>query len=283
MRVSWAALNGALLLGAGTLSGCVAAAVPLVTGGLVATKAASESSGTRRTKTRRARPVRAAAPVSVQRPAAPLAPAEPSTMRPGITYAGTLPSPSAGLTPGGGTGASRPAADAGWTKVGRYVAGLPSTQTNSVLLLRGSTSETPAWSPCAGKPRAVLARLETAATQEDGKWHFTREPQQWLEALQTLEIPVIFTSPAPASMRPEVEGTFRAAGLAKLLDLGGLRLGLQPSAMPAERAAIATRFCIIAVAGQDAADFPNALLPETSPPVLAATWGAGWFRIPAAT
>ncbi|WP_294353120.1 hypothetical protein [uncultured Sphingomonas sp.] len=165
-----------------------------------------------------------------------------------------------------------------WTDVGRYVAGLPGSLDDSALLARGSTSEAPAWVPCTG-PRAVLVRLETAMTQDGGRWRFDREAQQWLDAFQTLEVPVVFTSPAPTTARSDIEAAFRNAGLAKLLDLGEVRLGLTAGAMPAERATIAAQRCIAAVVGRDASDFPNGLLPDTSPPALRSRWGAGWFLI----
>ena len=51
--------------------------------------------------------------------------------------------------------------------------------------------------------------------------------------------------------------------------------------MPAERASIATKLCVIAIVGRDANYFPNAMLPQTSPPALMDKWGAGWFRVSA--
>lgn len=242
-------------------------------GGSASTK---EGSGKDRGKRRSRAAAAPAAPVALS--SAPPLPADPREIRPGITYTGALPPPYAAP-------ATEPAParqqGASWTDVGRYVAGLPAAQTDSALLARGSNSDAPSWAPCAGKPRAVLARLETAATQKGESWRFDTQAQQWLEALQTLEVPVVFTSPAPASARAAIEGAFRTAGLAKLLDLGDLRLGLTPPAMPAERAGIAAKKCVVAVVGREASDFPNALTPEASPPALAGKWSAGWFRIAA--
>ncbi|NTS66768.1 hypothetical protein HRV97_16625 [Sphingomonas sp. HHU CXW] len=171
-----------------------------------------------------------------------------------------------------------PTQRARWTDVGRYVASLPGSLDDSLLLARGSTSEAPAWVPCTGT-RAVLVRLETAMTQDGGRWRFDSEAQQWLDAFQTLEVPMVFTSPAPTTALSDIEAAFRNAGLTKLLGLGEVRLGLTAGAMPVERAAIAGQRCIVAVVGRDASDFPNGLLPDTSPPALRSKWGAGWFLV----
>lgn len=300
------ALLGLIMTG---LSGCVAvAAIPAVAGGVAAKKAgdyaartrarkqasgeqqarvlptsksASSRSGAVRITTATALPPPdsarspAAQPPVAPAPAAPL-PTDLDTMRPGVAYTGALPSPFA--TPTAATATPATTQRARWTDVGRYVASLPGSLGDSALLARGSTSEAPAWVPCTG-PRAVLVRLETAMTQDGGRWRFGREAQQWLDAFQTLEIPVVFTSPAPTTARSDIEAAFRNAGLAKLLGLDEVRLGLTAGAMPAERAAIASQRCIVAVVGRDASDFPNGLLPDTSPPALRSKWGAGWFLV----
>lgn len=303
--VGRAALLGAAIAG---LSGCVAvAAIPAVAGGIAAKKAGDYAATTRARKRARdeqqaqARPAPLTAasrlngarivtatnlppPDSARTPTAqtsvvpatrPL-PADLSTMRPGVAYTGTLPSPYA--TPAAPVANPTTTQRARWTDVGRYVAALPGSLADSALLARGSTSETPAWVPCTG-PRAVLVRLEAAMTQEGGRWRFDHEAQQWLDAFQTLEIPVVFTSPAPTTARSDIEAAFRDARLAKLLGLGEVRLGLTAGAVPVERAVVAAQRCIVAVVGRDASDFPNSLLPDTSPPALRPKWGAGWFLI----
>ncbi len=302
------ALLGLVIIG---LSGCVAvAAIPAIAGGVAAKKAGDYAAMTRAQKQAsgeqqaRVLPTSTAAsprsgaariitattlppPDSARSPAAqtPLAsasaaplPTDLSTMRPGVAYTGALPSPFA--TPTVSTPSPTPKQRARWTDVGRYVAGLPGSLNDSALLARGSTSESPAWVQCTG-PRAVLVRLETATTQDRGRWEFDREAQQWLDAFQTLEIPVVFTSTAPITARSDIEAAFRDAGLAKLLGSGEVRLGLTAGAMPAERAAIAAQRCVVAVVGRDASDFPNGLLPDTSPPSLRSKWGAGWFLVDA--
>lgn len=310
------AVGGVLMLGlaSASLSGCVAVAViPAVAGGVAAKKANDYAQTTRARKQARATggdgqtrrvaatdgrrdpsdaepaptrttpsarapaPARAVAAASVSPqpvPAAPL-PADLGAMRPGVAYTGSLPSPYA--TPAAPIPAGAPPMR--WTDVGRYVAALPAAPVDSALLVRGSTAATPAWVPCADRPRAVLVRLETVLDETGGRWRFRPDARQWLEAFQTLEIPLVFTSPAAATAQPSIEQAFRDAGLTKLFALGDLRLGLTASIMPAVRAEIAAQRCIIAIAGHDASDFPNGLLPDTSPPALASRWGAGWFRL----
>lgn len=307
----WTGRVALLGLVATGLSGCVAvAAIPAIAGGVAAKKAGDYAATTRARKRASgeqqarvlptmtassprpgavrittetalpppdsARSPAAQAPITqIQPPAAPL-PADLSAMRPGVAYTGALPSPFA--TPTASAASPAPTQRARWTDVGRYVASLPGSLGDSALLARGSTSEAPAWVPCTGT-RAVLVRLETAMTRDGGRWRFDREAQQWLDAFQTLEIPVVFTSPAPTTARSDIEAAFRNAGLAKLLGRGEVRLGLTAGAMPAERAAIAAQRCIVAVVGRDASDFPNGLLPDSSPPALRSKWGAGWFLV----
>ncbi|MBW6525050.1 hypothetical protein KZ810_16255 [Sphingomonas sp. RHCKR47] len=284
------------------LSGCVAvAAIPAVAGGLAAKKAGDYAATTRAKRRGQTQPPSDAAPArstpdperAVAASAAPgIAPSQlspsPSTvvvplpedtraMRAGVIYAGDLPRPAASSHPTEPVPAALPPTS--WADIGHYVAAQTTVPTNSVLLLRGSSSDAPSWVPCSGKPRAMLVRLETAMSSTGERWTFAPTALLWLDALQTLEFPVIFTAEAPTKSRTAIETAFRAANLSKLLQLGGLRLGLSPTAMPAERASIASRYCIVTIVGRDASDFPNAALPETSPPALRQIWGSGWFRI----
>ena len=281
------------------LSGCVAvAAIPAVAGGLAAKKAGDYAATTRAKRRGQTESPSDAAPArstpgskrAVPASAAPgiapsqLAPSpsivvvpKPEDMQAGVIYAGELPRPAAASDPTQPVPTALPRTS--WADIGHYVAAQTIVPTNSVLLLRGSSSDAPSWVPCSGKPRAMLVRLETAMSSTGDRWTFAPSALLWLDAFQTLELPVIFTVEAPTKARTAIEAAFRAANLSKLLQLGGLRLGLSPTAMPAERAAIASRYCIVTIVGRDASDFPNAALPETSPPALRRIWGSGWFRI----
>jgi len=124
----------------------------------------------------------------------------------------------------------------------------------------------------------MIVRLDTVMSMNGDRWHIAPAAASWLDAFQTLQISVILVGFAPVEARARIEATFRSADLARLLELGELRLVSGPAAMPAERAAIAAKRCVIAIVGRDASDFPNAALPETSPPAIRDKWGAGWFR-----
>lgn len=312
-------LAAALLGSSAALSGCVVATVPVLAGGLVVKKVRDDRSvapaarasarQSRETTPTAVAPVPRPVPVNVSemQPGVAYAgllpppwsaasdttspvtatlplPADLSTMRPGIAYAGALPPP-------GGTATKAPtpapspfptSAKATWADVGHYVAGLASaTPARSALLLRGGTPTQPAWAPCAAKPKAVLASLDTIATPNgSGGWKLAGEARQWLDVLQTLEIRAIVTGSAPATAAPAIRSAFGAAGLGKLLGDGELRLGVAPAAMLNERAEVAARSCVLAVIGREATDFPNNLLPGATPPALQAMWGAGWFLVP---
>ncbi|SEM02621.1 hypothetical protein SAMN05216382_3141 [Sphingomonas palmae] len=284
------------------LSGCVAvAAIPAVAGGLAAKKAGDYAATTRVKRRGQTEPPLDAAPArstsgpkrAVAASATPvIAPLQlspsPSTgvvplpedtraMRAGVIYAGELPRPVATSHSTQPVPAALPLTS--WADIGHYAAAQTTVPTNSVLLLRGSSSDTPSWVPCSDKPRAMLVRLETAMSSTGDRWTFVPSALLWLDAFQTLEFPVIFTAEAPTKTHTAIEAAFRAANLSKLLQLGGLKLGLSSTAMPAERASIASRYCIVTIVGRDASDFPNAALPETSPPALRRIWGSGWFRI----
>jgi hypothetical protein len=127
----------------------------------------------------------------------------------------------------------------------------------------------------------MIVRLDTVMSMNGDRWHVARAAAPWLDAFQTLQISVILIGSAPVEARARIKATFRDADLARLLELGELRLVSGPAAMPAERAAIAAKRCVIAIVGRDASDFPNAALPETSPLAVMDKWGAGWFRIDA--
>ena len=284
---------------ASCLSGCVAvAAIPAVAGGIAAKKASDYGAiaRTRRDQQVATRTPPLPTPASTSRDALASAstlsgerstlhpptdvpiPVDPRSMRPGV--ADTKAFPPAGDAP---QARSAPAATvvsfSSWTNIGRYVAARLAAPTHSVLLVRGSSSDTPAWVPCAGKPRAMIVRLDTVLSLTGERWQILPIAASWLDAFQTLEVPLILIGSAPVEARASIEAAFRDADLGTLLESGELRLARDPVAMPAERASIAAKHCVIAIVGRDASDFPNASLPETSSPALIDKWGAGWFRV----
>lgn len=209
---------------ASCLSGC--AAIPAVAGGIAAKKAGDygATARTRRDEQATARAAPTAPPASLARVTLTSAPSsdrsalpstagvrasnDPRPMRPGIAYAGALPPPSGALQPR--PGPEPPARfSSSWTDVGRYVAGRMAKPANSVLLMRGSSSDIPAWVPCAGKPRTMIVRLDTVTTVVGDRWQITPAAASWLDAFQTLQIPVVLIGFPPAEARARIEAAFR--------------------------------------------------------------------------
>lgn len=284
---------------ASCLSGCVAvAAIPAVAGGIAAKKASDYGTIARARRdqqaTKRMAPL--PTPASTPRDASASAstrssarstlhptidvpiPVDPRSMHPSIVDAKALP-PAGDAPQARSTPAATAVSSSSWTNIGRYVAARSTAPTHSVLLVRGSSSDTPAWVPCSGKPRAMIVRLDTVLSLAGERWQILPAAALWLDAFRTLGIPVILIGSASVEARAGIKGAFRDADLDTLLERGELRLGLDPAAMPAERASIAAKYCVIAIVGRDASDFPNASLPETSSPALMDKWGAGWFRV----
>lgn len=210
-------------------------------------------------------------------------------MQAGVLYAGTLPTPS-DAAPSTATLHQRtrpPVAEAkagemwAWADVIPFVANrMLATPEHSALLERGSSLAEPRWAGCGDRPRAILADLGTAAVQSsNGTWRIGSNALQWLEAMQTLDLRVIFTSQEPESSTGAVEAAFEKAGLGKLVPNGGFRFASSAASMPEARATAAASHCVLAVVGRTPADFPNAALPNATPPLSAKVWGAGWFRV----
>ena len=282
-----------LLLVAGCLSGCIAAAVPLAAAGGVAASATARPDRTSREERRAAK--RAAKQAKREQAAAPPLPtpkplpSDPAQRRAGQFYAGSLPRPDGGIAPPAPTAEVQPApitppsvsngdtppvvspARATWADLGHYVAGhLPATR--SVLLVRGSDSADPRWMTCEGKEPAVLAPVSASLGPVPANG-IGEQARQWLGALNTIGVKLVFVA-ADDGQAEVARAALAKAGLPA--PVAGDTLLVGGSAVSV-RANVAARYCVVAVAGRVAADFPNALTPATSPPALQQIWGAGWF------
>lgn len=233
-----------------SLSGCVAALIPLAASGVV---------GRRAIHHRTAAPAAAiAAPAGQPLTARPQSVA---AMTPGQVYAGSLPPP-----PGIAETAAMPARVAAppaatWSDLLHYVAGRLETDTDSVLIARHTPGVEPHWVPCAGKPEAVI--VSTAAAAAD-------KADSHLDALRLLGYALIFTSPQPRVRDPYVaKGSGGAHGFAA----GDAFIQMVPGAEGGARARIAARYCVVAIAGRTAADFPDAMVPGAAGAI------PGWFAI----
>lgn len=283
------------------LSGCVAAVIPVAAGSLIGRKKLRHP---HQPRAARAQPA-ARAPGGQSTPAAaaaaastptsdvpgsglplPLAPADLSTMKIGQTYRGGLPSPTGAIaqaerppkpaapatpatttTPVPTIAANRSVVST-WSDVVHFAASSTLAKpTASVLLAKGSTAAAPRWLPCGDKPVAVMVALPPATTTS-----FIGSAADYLTAIETMGMTLVFTSDQPDAVVARQRASVKAAGASA--PLAGTTLFIaKPGQEAANRATIGSRYCVVAIAGSRAADFPDATLPATP--------GAspGWFLI----
>ena len=191
---------------------------------------------------------------------------------------------------------------------------------DSVVLAEGATLAVPRFVPCGRRPLAVVLDVDETAIQNLGyEYDDARHPgrpydqERWnrwertganavaptpgavaaLEAIRRAGVAVIFNSNRLAAAAAENEAAIEAAGLGPARH--GRTLWLQNDAAPGSakdprRAAIAARYCVIAMAGDQLGDFSDLFnardlaVPErrrtaTSGPI-AGLWGNGWFVLP---
>lgn len=187
----------------------------------------------------------------------------------------------------------------------------------SVVLAAGATLDAPAMVPCGDKPLAVVLDVDETAIQNlgyeyDDAVHQGRpyDQERWnrwertgaglvlampgaREALQSIRnhgVTVIFNSNRMAATAAQTEALLDEAGLGPAVH--GETLWLQGDVAPGSakdprRAAIAARYCVIAMAGDQLGDFsdlfndralpvPDRRRRATTPP-FSALWGQGWF------
>lgn len=188
---------------------------------------------------------------------------------------------------------------------------------DSVVLAADSTLDLPNLVPCGDKPLAVVLDVDETALQNlgfeyDDALHPGRpyDQQRWnrweqtgsravlampgavaaLERMRHHDVTVIFNSNRMAANAAQTEAALNEAGLGPAVH--GQTLWLQGDVAPGSakdprRAAIAARYCVIAMAGDQLGDFSDLFnaraLPvrdrrryATSPP-FSAMWGNGWF------
>jgi len=187
---------------------------------------------------------------------------------------------------------------------------------DSVVLKPGATLAAPQWQPCAGKPRAAvfdadetlvlnlgieaLAARDPSAPFDPAQWDrwertgasavvATPGAVEALAALRAAGIAVVVNSNrATASAAGTIAG-LKAAGLGDFVPGTDLFLRDGASGKDARRAAIAERFCVVAMAGDQLGDFSDLFNAIPSPAerrrvadtgAVAAMWGNGWFVLP---
>ena len=187
---------------------------------------------------------------------------------------------------------------------------------DSVVLKADATLAAPMWQPCAGKPRAAVFDADEtvvlnlgveALAARDPSAPF--DPAQW-ERWERTGVKAV--APVPGAV--EAFGALRAAGIAVIINsnrasataagtiaglkaagLGDFTLGADlflrdgPSGKDARRAAIAARYCVVAMGGDQLGDFADLFnaIPSSAARrrvadsgAMATMWGNGWFVLP---
>ena len=188
-----------------------------------------------------------------------------------------------------------------------------------VVLAPGSTLEQPRFVPCAGKPPAAVFDVDETVLLNQGFEYddltgaphrdFDDRWQRWektgahavsptpgakeaLDALRRMGLTVIFNTNRNTFNAASTEQAINDAGLGpaehgKTLFLSGD--DVNGARKDGRRAAIAARYCVIAMAGDQLGDFSDLFNDTVSIPVrraatalsgIASLWGRGWFVLP---
>ncbi|MGR6330113.1 HAD family acid phosphatase [Sphingomonas sp. XXL09] len=187
---------------------------------------------------------------------------------------------------------------------------------DSVVLRPGATLAAPQWLPCAGKPRAAvfdadetvilnlgveaLAARDPAAPFDAAQWtRWERTGQRSVApvpgaveafaALRAAGITVVINSNRATATVAGTAAALKAAGLGDFTPGNDLFLRDGPSGKDARRTAIAARYCVVAMAGDQLGDFSDLFnaIPSsaerrrvTDSGAIADLWGNGWFVLP---
>ena len=231
------------------------------------------------------------------------------------------PNPPAGMQWLYGSGEGGAASQQAYTAFLAYVvAQAEHRPRDSVVLAEGSTLDDPAMVPCGAKPLAVVLDVDETALQNlgfeyDDATHPGRayDQERWnrwertggravlpmpgavnaLESMRHHDVTVIFNSNRMAANAAATETALNEANLGPAVH--GETLWLQGDVAPGSakdprRAAIAARYCVIAMAGDQLGDFSDLFNARTlavadrrryaTTPPFSALWGQGWFILP---
>ena len=188
----------------------------------------------------------------------------------------------------------------------------------SVVLAPGATLAAPRMTDCGGKPPAIVldvdetVLLNTGYEYSDARGGLAYDAARWerweqaggratqavpgaveaLNAVRALGVAVIFNTNRAAANASFTQAAIERAGLGPARHGDTLFLkGDTPggSAKDPRRAAIAARYCVIAMAGDQFGDFSDLFNVGLSPaqrravasaPGFARLWGNGWFILP---
>ncbi|WP_380787281.1 HAD family acid phosphatase [Sphingomonas sp. R86521] len=290
------------------VQGCVAAAIPVVAGGLVGRTKLQDRNAKRELKRDRAA-ARLAEAKGLPRPAA-------------MADAGTVPGSMQYLY---GSGEAAALDVQAYTALGDYLVGLPADRSighdvPSVVIARGSPLEAPRFVPCGDKPLAIVFDIDETAilnlgyeadaarrgeTFDAARWadwertgagHVAVVPGllEVIKMARAEHIAVVFNSNRSVAHAAETAAMLDGVGLGPVVHGDTLWLqgdaGGTDSGKDARRWAIAAKYCVVAMSGDQLGDFSDLFnTPAMTPAVrraavggrmLSLMWGHGWFMLP---
>ena len=190
---------------------------------------------------------------------------------------------------------------------------------DSVILAEGATLDGPRFIPCGNRPLAVILDVDETAIQNLGYEYDEAvrgrsfDPEIWnrweqtgaqavspmpgavtaLRAVREAGVTVVFNSNRESANAAQTAAAIEGAGLgpARHRESLWLKGDVAPgSAKDPRRAAVAARFCVVAMAGDQLGDFSDLFnattltVPErrraASSGRFATLWGNGWFMLP---
>jgi 5'-nucleotidase (lipoprotein e(P4) family) len=201
-----------------------------------------------------------------------------------------------------------------------FVAAHAKGPASSVVLSPGSAPATPRFADCGNRPRAVIYDIDETVLLNTGANYDSAvrgdppfDPARWsqweqggenaveavpgaiegIAAIRAAGVTVVFNSNRDRAAAAATAAALASVGIAgavpgeTLFLKGDVAAG---SAKDPRRAAVDTRYCVIAMAGDNLGDFADAFNDRglTTParralaqnPAIAPLWGNGWFLIP---
>ncbi len=265
-----------------TTSGCVAAAIPVLAGGVLADRQMRGSG--------REPAVEAAGPAQVATAEAVVAPTTPPVALPTELPASDvlMPVPIAPPTALAAPGTSDAIADFARFASARAAPPPPRQHRQSAFVDPATILATPRWQDCGDQPVAVVVDLDPAGStfNPDDPPSPASGLAEQLAAIRAAGITVLWASALPVASAPKVYIVLQATGLDPDRTDRLLLLRRANERKQTRRLAAARDWCVVAIAGDARGDFDELFdyLRDPNGPVataLAPNFGAGWFLIPA--
>jgi 5'-nucleotidase (lipoprotein e(P4) family) len=202
-----------------------------------------------------------------------------------------------------------------------YLVGLPADRSighdvPSVVIAPGSTLDAPTFVPCGRKPLAIVFDIDETAILNLGyeadaaRRGETFDPQRWadwertgrtqvavvpglldvIKVARIENITVVFNSNRSVAHAAETAAMLDGVGLGPVVQGETLWLQGDGGGKDARRWAIAAKYCVVAMSGDQLGDFSDlfnapAMLPGARRDAVAGRktslmWGHGWFMLP---